>query len=125
MPVHAVRVETSKVSSGVPIETILSQFGGSRSTVLDEEAIPPGLIEPTDPEPLDEPYRRAFWRFDPGTHSVAALLNDLETSLSGNAEWYRIRYHSCDHDRPAADRGGCTWDSLKARFSGPVPSELA
>lgn len=127
MPVHAIRVETSKTSKGIPIETVLSTLVASRKTVLDDEAddrLTP--IDPTETEPLDEAYRAGLWRFDSDEEDVDDLLDAFEAVLSGTAKWYRLRYHLCDHDLPAEERtGGCEWDDAKTRSGGPVPPELA
>lgn len=125
MPVPCVRVETSKTSNGVPIETILEQFQNGKSRVLTEQETPPTVFDPTDTEALDESYRAAAWRFDPDDHAAANLLDGLEAALSGAAKWYRIRFHTCEHDLPSEDRTGCSWDESMTREGGPVPPELA
>jgi len=49
----------------------------------------------------------------------ALILDSLEQNLSASADWYRIKYHVCDHDE--ADRGGCRWDPSETRTGGTVP----
>lgn len=127
MTVHAIRVETSKISSGTPIPTVVQNLLSGTTRVLPEQETEFRLYEPTETEALDEPYRAGLWRFDPDDHpNPDALLDALENALQGTAKWYRLRYHLCDHDLSGDERtGGCEWDDSKTRTGGPVPSELA
>jgi len=123
MPVHAIRVETAKTSAGVPVETLLNQFRAGVPETLPAQAQDPTLIEPTETEDLNEPYRRMLVRVEE-SEDPDALLDRLDDLLRGNPAWYRIRYHRCNHDLSAAERtGGCSWDA--PREEGPVPADLA
>lgn len=126
MPVHAIRVEASKVASGVPVGTVVSNVVGTRTTVLPGEENPFSLHEPSEEEPLDEPYRAGLWRF-PEDEDPDDLLDRFETALQGTAKWYRIRYHLCSRDLDPGDEDKfpCEWDDSKTRTGGPVPEELA
>lgn len=125
MPVHAIRVETSKVSEGVPIDTAINNLLLGLSRRLDAEEQVLTLHEPTDTEPLDEPYRAGLFRFDADDHAAAELLDTFENTLRGPSKWYRIRYHLCSHDLPAEERFPCEWDEDMERRGGPVPADLA
>lgn len=67
----------------------------------------------------DGGHYRADWRFEFAPHDRPSLLDTLENVLNG-VDWYRIRYHECDHDEPAIIRDGCSWD--ETRTGGTVPA---
>lgn len=45
------------------------------------------------------------------------LLDDAEANLQPYVAWYRLGYHSCDHDENA--QAGCSWD--EEREYGTIP----
>lgn len=122
MTAHAIRVETSKLSEGVPVETAVNNLLLGLSRRLDGEEEELSLYEPTDTEELPEAYRAGLWRFDVDDHTAEELLDTFENILRGPAKWYRIRYHLCSHDEE--DPSPCSWDDSKTRLGGPVPPEL-
>lgn len=66
-------------------------------------------------------YVRGDYRFIQ-EEGADALLDDLEARLQDlqGGLWYRIGYHSCDHDE--SDRSGCSWGEV--RENGSVPSDI-
>lgn len=64
-------------------------------------------------------YLYGYWRFEISDDKTS-LLDDAENALSGVVQWYRIKYHVCDHDE--SDRSGCTWDD--ERTAGSIPEGL-
>lgn len=125
MSVHAVKVETSRISSGTPTPTVVGNLLAGLSTALDGEAREFKEIEPSPIDALDERYYAGLYRFDADDHSAEELLDTFENVLRGPAKWYRLRYHVCDHDLPSSERSGCEWDDLPPRMGGPVPTDLA
>ena len=66
-------------------------------------------------------HTTGYWRF--AWHEDATtLLDDLETDLQSEADWYRLRYHSCQHDEDSSTRDGCSWDEAQTRDYGTVPA---
>lgn len=125
MPVHAIRIETSKVSEGTPLPTVIGNTLSELSTVLPEEEFDLRLFDPTPYDDTDGPYRAGLWRFDPGEHGADELVKTFEDALRGNAKWARIRYHLCNRDLPIEERPeSCTWDESRTVKIGPVPNNL-
>jgi len=126
MAVHAIRVETSEISNGVPLDTVIDNYLSGRTRTLQEQEQAFTLTEPTPTEPLNEAYRHGLWRFpgDPTDATERAnLLDPLENALSSPAVWARIRYQICYHDE--ADPGPCMWEDVEpARVIGTPPAEL-
>lgn len=60
------------------------------------------------------------WRFA-WHEDHTQLLDDLESDLQGEVDWYRIKYHECDHDQ-SEGRVGCSWD--ETREFGTIPDGL-
>jgi hypothetical protein len=126
MPVHAVKVETSRISSGTPLPTVVQNLVSGLTTAINEEAFEFTEIEPSETEDLSERYRAGLYRFDPNEHSATKLLDTFENSLRDPAKWYRVRYHVCDHDLSGDERGGCEWDREEPpRMGGDVPTALS
>lgn len=128
MPVHAVKVETSRISRGTPIPTVVRNVLSGLSTALDGEAMEFKEIDPSDTEDMDERYYAGLYRFDVDDHSAEELLDKFENVLSGPAKWYRLRYHKCSRDSDGGDEDKfpCEWDAeIPPRFGGDVPADLA
>lgn len=80
---------------------------------------PPSVVNTElDGSSLDY-YRGGVWRFD-WSESKAQLLDNLEGQANAYCDWYRIRWHECDHDED--DDRGCSWDEV--RSDGPVPGGI-
>lgn len=71
--------------------------------------------EPISPYSVDH-YRGGVWRFA-WSEDKSILLDNLEGQAAAYCDWYRIRWHECDHD--ADDRQGCQWDEI--RSGGTIP----
>lgn len=128
MPVHAVKVETSRISRGTPTATVVRNVVSGLSTALDGETDGFRLMETTDTEPLDEDYYAGVYRFDMDDHSAEELLDTFENVLRGPAKWYRIRYHKCSRDMDPGDpdKFPCEWDAeFPPRLGGEIPNDLA
>jgi len=123
MTLHAIRVETAKISRGTPVPTVVRNLIASRRTALPEMEQELSLYEPTDSEDLDEPYHAGTWKFPSEDYDADELLDAFENSLSGPAKWFRVRYHLCYDDDPEDPRG-CEWDETKTRLGGEVPTAL-
>jgi hypothetical protein len=80
-------------------------------------------VELTNTDPDGESgldyYESNLWRFE-WSADKANLLDNLEGHVAARSNWYRIRWHECDHDEDA--RGGCSWDEI--RTGGTVPDEV-
>lgn len=66
-------------------------------------------------------HTAGWWRFE-WHEDATPLLDDLESDLQSEVEYYRIRYHSCDHDEASGD--GCSWDESQTREYGTVPEGI-
>jgi len=127
MTVHAVKVETSRISRGTPPSTVVRTLLAGLSEATDAESMEFKEIEPTDTEALDEGYYAGLFRFDEDEHSPDELLDTFENVLRGPAKWYRIRYHLCDHNEEPGTRDEPFECDINARvrLGGEVPSALA
>lgn len=54
-------------------------------------------------------YLRGDFRFK-WSDDKTILLDDLETTLQSDVDWYRVGYHQCTHD---GSGGGCNWDDKR------------
>lgn len=135
MTVHAIRVETSKISRGPPLDTVVRNVVASRRTVLPDMEQGFSVHEPTDTEDLSEPYRAGLWRFPEGDYDREELLDAFENALRGPAKWARIRYHTCYDDEEHSlteeqraageDPYACEWEDVTPpRIIGSPPVEL-
>lgn len=124
MTVHAIRVETSKISEGVPLDTVVNNVVVSRRTTVEDKENTFEVYDPTETERLSEPYRAGLWRFPMEDYDRDELLDAFENALRGPAKWARIRYHVCDSDDPV-DGFACEWeDEVPPRIIGAPPAEL-
>lgn len=123
MPVHAIRVETSELSNGTPLETVVRNLVHSLDRVLPDGEAEFREYEPTETEPLNENYRAGTWRFG-GDYEAEWLVDRFEDAFRGRAKWYRIRYHLCTLDEPIEDRDPCPWNGGEIRLGGNVPDAL-
>ncbi|MGK7296576.1 MAG: hypothetical protein ACNS61_12250 [Candidatus Wenzhouxiangella sp. M2_3B_020] len=119
-------METSKISEGVPLDTVVRNVVASRRTVLPDMEQGFSVHEPTDTEALSEPYRAGLWRFPEGDYDREELLDAFENALRGPAKWARIRYHLCGDDRDdLSEDYNCEWEDVTPpRIIGSPPVEL-
>lgn len=64
-------------------------------------------------------HLRALHRFD-ASEGKTALLDAFEDGVAADIEWYELRYHECDHDRPPGDRTGCGGWNVERSY-GTIP----
>lgn len=78
-----------------------------------------GLNTNTDGSGTD--YFRGDFRFE-WSDDKTALLDDCETTLQSNVDWYRLGYHQCTHD----GSGACDWDDKREWSASGVtiPSDI-
>lgn len=122
MTVHMVRVWASERGNRTvgDVREACEAWVASYDETLETERL--SIIERPGTDTSDSPrHLTGYWRFVWG-EDATALLGDLESALGPRTEWYRIRYHECDHDDPADARGGCAWG--EARDSGTVPGGI-
>lgn len=87
-----------------------------------DEALETDRLSLTHVQPVEETdteHTTGWWRF--AWHEDATLLlDDLEADLQAEVDWYRLKYHVCDHDQ-SEDRVGCSWDESETREFGTIP----
>lgn len=124
MVVHNLEVWTSQTDANggpVDIETIRPQFQdwiASHDEVLGTQSSDLSAGN-TGNDGTGVAYFVGSWRFA-WAEDLTALRTDITGYLTDNFEWWRLRYHQCDHDE--ADRAGCSWDN--SWEGGSVPPEV-
>lgn len=70
-------------------------------------------------DPARTHHARGVYHFDLD-EDKASILDAIEADAVPDADWYVIRHHKCEHDRPEDDRtGGPSWTD--ERTAGTVP----
>lgn len=57
------------------------------------------------------------WRFE-WQHDKSAILNGIEGQAQAQCDWYRLRWHECDHQDSSND--GCGWTDVRTEGAIPV-----
>ena len=120
MTVHMIRVWSEYPNNDNHFNRMTSaceNWVSNYSETLETQRL--SLTRITDVESTN--YTTGYWRF--AWHEGATvLLDDLETGLQSEVEYYRIRYHSCSHDETAG--AACSWDESMTREYGTVPAGI-
>lgn len=122
MTVHMIRVWTEPPANDNHLQRMRSaaeDWASSYDETLTTERLTVSHSEPDENEG-DTDHSTGCWRF--AWHEDATvLLDDLETDLQSEVDWYRIKYHSCSHD---GETGDCAWDESMERNYGTVPAGI-
>ena len=120
MTVHMVRVWSEYPNNDNHFNRMhqaCENWVSNHSETLETQRLP--LTRITDVETTN--HTDGFWRF--AWHEDApTLLDNLESALQAEVDYYRIRYHSCSHDETSRHR--CTWDESMTREYGTVPAGI-
>lgn len=90
---------------------------GTHTEVLAEQAS--GMSE-NDPSDGGTTHLRGQFRVDSASGKTA-LLDDVESGVAIDADWYEVRYHECAHDE--AQPSECP-DWTAERDGGTVPNDV-
>lgn len=92
---------------------------GTLTEALSEQASPMARTN-TEMDGSGTDHVRGTYRLD-GSHTKTEVLDEVETAVVSDMEWYEVRYHDCPHD--AENPGACP-DWTAERSGGTVPSDV-
>jgi len=108
MTVHMFRVVAQKPSDiTLTVANQLVDKWLANNTAWTEDPVPHELSLVDDPLTDAPVHFRGDLRFE-ASDDKRALLDRIETDLSGVVSWYRVGYHRCSHDEDNAQP--CSWD---------------
>lgn len=117
MTVHKFEVCTSTNFTLQQARDAVSNWIGNH-----EETLTPRKVnireENTNPDGSGTDYYRGMLNFLI-TEDKQALIDEAVSDIGANCDWYRIRYHECDHD---SVEDGCGWNETYT--DGSVPTDL-
>jgi len=103
-------------------DRVLSNILGPYTEVLADQRMRPTVISAAYPE-IDTARIQCSYRFAL-TEDKAALMDAIESSVLGDAVWYQLRYHACEHDiQTGVGTTGCPSPTVE-RESGSVPADV-
>ena len=89
--------------------------------VLENQENPVSKRSPSNIDSFPE-HLHGVYRFS-DTDNLALIVEKVRDEVVADAEWFTIRVHSCDHDKPDSQRTGCeNWKTEKTK--GAVPEEV-
>lgn len=120
MTVHMIRLYSEPPKNANHFDrmwTACENWVATYSEALQTDRLELTHITETDEGAASE-HTTGVWRFEM-TADANTLLADLEADLQAEVNWYRLKYHSCDHDE--STQGGCSWDDTQTREFGTIP----
>jgi len=103
-------------------DRVSSNILGPYTEVLADQHVTPTVISAEYSE-IDTARIQFSYRFDL-TEDKAAVMDAIESSVLGDAVWYQIRSHACEHDiQTGVGATGCPSPTVE-RESGSVPADV-
>jgi hypothetical protein len=103
-------------------DRVSSNILGPYTEVLADQHVQPTVIPAAYPD-IDTARIQCSYRFAL-TEDKAAVLDAIESSVLGDALWYQIRSHACEHDiQTGVGLADCPSPTVE-RESGSVPADV-